>query len=71
MRHILSLKEQSKKDILDILAMAQAVKKKRNAGKLTNLLPNKTLVMLFQHYLLFQIISFLCWGSLELYSLIC
>ena len=48
MRHILSLKEQSKKDILDILAMAQAVKKKRNAGKLTNLLPNKTLVMLFQ-----------------------
>jgi ornithine carbamoyltransferase len=48
MKHILSLKEQSKKDILDILAMAQAVKKKRNAGKLTNLLPNKTLIMLFQ-----------------------
>jgi ornithine carbamoyltransferase len=48
MKHILSLKEQSKKDILDILAMAVAVKKKRKAGKLTNLLPNKTLIMLFQ-----------------------
>ena len=48
MKHILSLKEQSKKDITDILTMTQAVKKKRNAGKLTNLLPNKTLVMLFQ-----------------------
>jgi len=48
MRHILSLKEQSKKDILDILSIAQALKKKRKAGKVTNLLPNKTLVMLFQ-----------------------
>ena len=52
MKHILSLKEQSKKDITDILAMAATVKKKRNppagGGKLTNLLPNKTLVMLFQ-----------------------
>jgi ornithine carbamoyltransferase len=48
MRHILSLKDQSKKDITDILAMATAVKKKQKAGKLTNLLPNKTLVMLFQ-----------------------
>jgi ornithine carbamoyltransferase len=48
MRHILSLKEQSKKDITDILTMAIAVKKKRKAGNLTNLLPNKTLVMLFQ-----------------------
>ncbi|MFA6493906.1 MAG: ornithine carbamoyltransferase [Candidatus Paceibacterota bacterium] len=48
MKHILSLKDQSKKDITDILAMAQDVKKKRKAGKLTNLLSNKTLVMLFQ-----------------------
>ena len=48
MKHILSLKDQSKKDILDILSIAQIIKKKRNAGKLTNLLPNKTLIMLFQ-----------------------
>lgn len=48
MRHIISLKEQSKNDLLDILATAKAVKEKRKKEKLTNYLPNKTLVMLFQ-----------------------
>lgn len=48
MRHLISLKEQSKSDILEILALAKKLKTKRNAGKLTNYLPNKTLIMLFQ-----------------------
>ncbi len=48
MRHLISLKEQSKEDILKMLDMAMKLKAKRNAGELTNILPNKTLVMLFQ-----------------------
>ncbi|MFH1445088.1 MAG: ornithine carbamoyltransferase [Nanoarchaeota archaeon] len=48
MRHLISLKEQSKEDISEILQMAQKIKKKRNSGELTNYLPNKTLIMLFQ-----------------------
>ncbi len=48
MRHLISLKEQSKEDILKILDLAQKIKAKRNAGELTNYLTNKTLVMLFQ-----------------------
>jgi len=48
MRHIISLKEQSKYDILCMLDMAQKIKAKRNAGELTNYLPNKTMIMLFQ-----------------------
>ncbi len=48
MKHLISLKEQSKKDLLDILKLAQDIKAKRNKGKLTNYLTNKTLVMLFQ-----------------------
>ena len=48
MRHLISLKEQSKEDILNMLGMALKLKAKRNAGELTNLLPNQTLVMLFQ-----------------------
>ena len=48
MRHLISLKEQSKEDILKILDMAIKLKAKRNAGELTDLLPNKTLIMLFQ-----------------------
>ncbi|MFA6547533.1 MAG: ornithine carbamoyltransferase [Candidatus Magasanikbacteria bacterium] len=48
MRHIISLKEQSKEDILKMLDMALKIKAKRNAGELTNYLPNKTLIMLFQ-----------------------
>ena len=41
-------KEQSKEDILEMLDMAIKLKVKRNAGELTNLLSNQTLVMLFQ-----------------------
>lgn len=48
MRHLISLKEQTKEDILKMLDMAKKLKAKRNAGELTNVLPNKTLVMLFQ-----------------------
>jgi len=48
MRHIISLKEQSKEDILEMLEIAKKIKAERAAGKVTNYLPNKTLVMLFQ-----------------------
>lgn len=48
MRHLISLKEQSKEDILKMLDMAAKLKAKRSAGELTNILPNQTLVMLFQ-----------------------
>ncbi len=48
MKHLISLKEQSREDILEILQLAQDLKAARNSGKLTNLLPNKTLIMLFQ-----------------------
>lgn len=48
MRHLISLKEQSKEDILSMLEMAKKIKAKRTANELTNYLPNKTLVMLFQ-----------------------
>ncbi len=48
MRHLISLKEQSKEDIIEILEMAQKLKAERTTDKLTNYLPNKTLIMLFQ-----------------------
>lgn len=48
MRHLISLKEQSKEDIMEILNIAKKIKIKRQAGEITNLLPNKTLIMLFQ-----------------------
>ena len=48
MRHIISLKEQSKEDILEMLDMAQKLKAKRNAGETTDILHNQTMVMLFQ-----------------------
>ncbi|HAZ28876.1 MAG TPA: ornithine carbamoyltransferase [Candidatus Magasanikbacteria bacterium] len=48
MRHIISLKEQSREDILDMIRLAQDIKAKRQTGELTNYLPNKTLIMLFQ-----------------------
>ena len=48
MRHIISLKEQSADDIRGILDMAAKLKKKYKAGEVTDLLPNKTLIMLFQ-----------------------
>ncbi len=48
MRHIISLKEQSREDILSMLDIAQRIKAKRTAGELTNYLPNQTLVMFFE-----------------------
>lgn len=48
MRHLISLKEQSKEDILQILDLAKKIKEKRNNGEITNYLPNKTMIMLFQ-----------------------
>ena len=48
MKHIISLKEQSKEDILEMLKLAQEIKAKRKNNELTNYLPNKTKVMLFQ-----------------------
>lgn len=48
MRHLISLKEQSRDDILAMLKMAESIKTKRKAGELTNYLPDKTLIMLFQ-----------------------
>lgn len=48
MRHLISLKEQSREDILEMLEMAKKIKAKRNAGEVTDFLTNQTLVMLFQ-----------------------
>lgn len=48
MRHLISLKEQTKEGLLTILELAQKIKAKRTAGELTNYLSNQTLVMLFQ-----------------------
>jgi ornithine carbamoyltransferase len=48
MKHLISLKENSKKDLLEILAIAQKLKKFRSQGKIIDVLKNKTLIMLFQ-----------------------
>jgi len=48
MRHLISLKEQSKEDILEMLKIAKKLKEKRNNGEITNYLKNQTLIMLFQ-----------------------
>jgi ornithine carbamoyltransferase len=48
MRHLISLKEQSREELLSMLRMAQKLKALRNAGKTSDLLKNKTLIMLFQ-----------------------
>ena len=48
MKHLISLKDQSKEDILKMLEIAQDLKAKRQAGEITNYLENKTLIMLFQ-----------------------
>ncbi len=48
MRHLISLKEQSRDDILSMLELAAKIKQRRNKGKDTNYLPNKTMIMLFQ-----------------------
>lgn len=48
MRHLISLKRQSREDILTMLDMAQKIKEKRNAGENTPYLRDKTLIMLFE-----------------------
>lgn len=48
MRHLISLKEQTKEDILSILDIAKKLKAKYKAGEISNYLPNQTLIMLFQ-----------------------
>lgn len=48
MRHILSLKQQSKEDILEILDIAQRVKQEYKAGKVRDDMRGKTLIMLFE-----------------------
>ena len=48
MKHLISLKEQSREDILEIIDIAKKLKAKRQAGEITNYLQNKTLIMLFQ-----------------------
>lgn len=48
MRHLISLKEQSKEDILEILDIAIKLKKDRSNNIFKNYLQNKTLLMLFQ-----------------------
>jgi len=48
MRHLISLKEQSKEDLLEILDMAKAIKAKRSKGELTEYLRDQTLIMLFE-----------------------
>ncbi len=48
MRHLISLKEQSKEDLLTILDLAVKLKKQRNKGIATPYLRDKTLIMLFQ-----------------------
>jgi ornithine carbamoyltransferase len=48
MRHIISLKEQSKEDILKMLDMAIKLKENRAKGKMPAYLPQKTMIMLFE-----------------------
>src|SRR3989344_6215758 len=48
MKHLISLKEQSSKDLLDILKIAQKLKADRARGKFPEYLKHKTLIMLFQ-----------------------
>lgn len=48
MRHLISLKEQTKEDILEILEIARKLKTMQKAGGLNNTLAGRTLIMLFQ-----------------------
>jgi ornithine carbamoyltransferase len=48
MRHIISLKEQSKDDILEMLDMAIKLKKNRKQGNFKDYLKYKTMIMLFE-----------------------
>lgn len=48
MKHLISLKEQTKEEILEMVRMARAIKERRGHGELTDYLRNRTLIMLFQ-----------------------
>lgn len=48
MDNLISLKEQNKEDILNILSLAQKLKAKKHAGEPVSLLAGKTMIMLFQ-----------------------
>lgn len=48
MKHLISLKEQTKEDILEILEMTKRLKERREQGELISCLAGKTLIMLFQ-----------------------
>lgn len=48
MRHLISLKEQTREDLLEILDLAKKIKAKYKAGETLNVLKNRTLIMLFQ-----------------------
>ncbi|KKW42902.1 MAG: ornithine carbamoyltransferase [Candidatus Magasanikbacteria bacterium GW2011_GWA2_56_11] len=48
MRHLISLKEQTRDDLLTLLKLAETIKRRRQAGEPTNYLPRQTLIMLFQ-----------------------
>lgn len=48
MKHLTSLKEQSREDILEIINLALKIKQIQKSGGVLNILSNKTLVMLFQ-----------------------
>jgi ornithine carbamoyltransferase len=48
MKHLISLKEQSKEDMLELLRIAAVLKGQRSRGEPTDLLHNQTLIMLFQ-----------------------
>lgn len=48
MRHLISLKEQNKQDLLNILNISQEIKAKYKKGELTDYLKDKTLIMLFE-----------------------
>jgi ornithine carbamoyltransferase len=48
MKHLISLKEQTKADLVEILELAAKLKEKRNKDEITNYLTNITLIMFFQ-----------------------
>lgn len=48
MRHLISLKEQTREDLLEILDLAKKIKAKYKAGETLDVLKNRTLIMLFQ-----------------------
>lgn len=48
MKHLISLKEVSKKDILDMLETAKKLKAEREKGRMQDYLHNRTMIMLFQ-----------------------